>query len=53
MKVLIILCLIRMIEYNLHVLLWNILGIGAKYHFREVTNMMNFTKLLCFDITDI
>ncbi len=28
--------------YNLYVLLWNILGIGAKYHFREVTNMVNF-----------
>lgn len=42
MKVWIISCLIRMIEYNLYVLLWNILGIGAKYHFREVTNMVNF-----------
>lgn len=42
MKVWIILCLIRMIEYNLYVLLWNILGIGAKYHIREFTNMVNF-----------
>ena len=42
MKVWIISCSIRMIEYNLYVQLWNILGIGAKYHFREVTNMVNF-----------
>lgn len=42
MKVWIILFFVRMVEYNLYIQLWNIFGIGAKYHIREVTNMVNF-----------
>lgn len=39
-----------MVEYNLYVQLWNLLGcciIGATYHIFDLTNMAN----LCVNIT--